>query len=158
MKKIVYGCLVVLVAVLFNACNKKDDVKQNSNISSEAVKSSSVENSNSYLLKPELKIQIMGTLKMLETDLDTYDEKVHKFPALLLANPISITCEKNDEFCEPAEGVLSMQLVLPDDNMQNSFKQNVGKKVIIDGSLFPSDNGNHFTKFLLDVNRINVID
>jgi hypothetical protein len=83
----------------------------------------------------------------------TSDEKPHKYTALKLNKPISVLCKSDDQYCETEDGVMLLQLVLKDAEW-SKYKKLKGKKVKVQGTLFHSDNGNHFTSVLLDVSSI----
>ncbi|HQH43821.1 MAG TPA: DUF4431 domain-containing protein [Syntrophorhabdaceae bacterium] len=83
----------------------------------------------------------------------TYDEKPHQFPALKLAQPISVLCASGETDCQPEMGVTVLHLVLKEKEMAQ-FKKLKGKAVKVSGTLFHSDSGHHFTSVLLDVKSI----
>jgi hypothetical protein len=83
----------------------------------------------------------------------TPDGKTLDFPALALpaSLPISVESEPGscEEACEePESGVTLLHMVLSQDTM-NQFKSLKGKPVMVRGTLFHSDNGNHQTDVLI---------
>lgn len=99
-------------------------------------------------------IMLEGTLITSEADpAITFDEKPHKFPAISLSKPISVTCSPGDEECSSELGVTLLHLVLGDAEM-TKFKKLKGNSVKVKGTLFHADNGHHFTSVLLDVESI----
>lgn len=83
----------------------------------------------------------------------TIDEKPHQFPALQLRSPISVLCAPQATDCQPETGVTLLHLVLKEKQMAQ-FKKMKGKSAKLKGTLFHSDNGNHFTSVLLEVESI----
>ncbi|ACF42686.1 DUF4431 domain-containing protein [Pelodictyon phaeoclathratiforme] len=83
----------------------------------------------------------------------TYDEKSHQFPAVRLHKSISVLCAPTETDCQPELGVTLLHLVLKKPDMAK-FKSLKGKPVKLNGTLFHSDNGHHFTSVLLDVGSI----
>lgn len=81
------------------------------------------------------------------------DEKAHNFPALQLKKAISVGCQANDEFCSPEQNVSILQLVLTKQQVKQ-FNDLKGKTVRVNGKLFHSENGNHYTNVLMTVESI----
>jgi hypothetical protein len=119
-----------------------------------AICSLSYANKGTYLSGEQM-ITIKGEFRVMIVDASiTYDEKEHKYNGLYLKKPVNINCDGTNEFCENLSNQNSFQLVLKGD--KSKFKKMIGKKVLIKGKFFPSDNGNHFTKFLIDVEDISI--
>ena len=96
----------------------------------------------SYGYEPH-KVTLSG--RLISADGETPDGKALKFPALQLNQPILV--EGNQD--TPTEkGVLLLHVVLNQD-MMKKFKELKGKSVVVKGTLFHSDNGNHQTNVLI---------
>ncbi len=83
----------------------------------------------------------------------THDGKPHDFPALQLKKPISVLCDSGETECDTALGVTLIQLVLKDTQFEQ-FKSLKGKQTRVEGNLFQSHTGHHYTSVLLDVQSI----
>ena len=100
-------------------------------------------------------ITVTGTLQILKAPAETTgSEREEKYPAILLDNPMPIECASSEDFCESQTAVAVMQLVLDNDAEWRAFKKLKGKKATLSGTTFGSENGNHYTDFLLDVESI----
>lgn len=75
----------------------------------------------------------------------TPDGKKIQFPAIQLSKPITV---KGDQETPTEDGVVLMQLVLDEKKME-LFEGLKGKSVVVSGTLFHADNGNHYTNVLL---------
>ncbi|WP_177225646.1 DUF4431 domain-containing protein [Variovorax sp. OK605] len=90
-------------------------------------------------------VTLQGTL--LSGDGMTPDGKKLKFPAIRLAEPISVPEDEPRDW-SAEKGVVLLHLALDDKNMA-AFKRLKGKPVKVTGKLFHSDNGNHQTNVLI---------
>lgn len=88
--------------------------------------------------------------KLISAPGETPLGKKIQYPALQLYSPISV--EGTEDF--PAEkGVMLLHMVL-ESKMMKIYKKNKGKSVLVTGSLFHSDNGNHQTDVLITPSAI----
>lgn len=100
------------------------------------------------------KISLEGTLTTGVAEASvTADEMPHQFPALKLDRPINVTCDQEEQDCQPEKNISLLHLVLKQDQIE-IFKKRKSNKTAITGELFHSDNANHFTSVLLDVKSI----
>jgi hypothetical protein len=83
----------------------------------------------------------------------TIDGKPHSYPAIKLNTPLNFICKIVDDFCHPELNVSLLQLVL-NNSMMESFKKHKGSVVRVEGSLFYSGTGHHFTPVLITVTGI----
>jgi hypothetical protein len=90
-------------------------------------------------------VTLQGTL--LSGDGMTPDGKKLKFPAIRLAEPISVPEDEPRDW-SAEKGVVLLHLALDEKNMA-AFKRLKGKPVKVTGKLFHSDNGNHQTNVLI---------
>ena len=79
------------------------------------------------------------------------DEKMHNYPALQLEKPLSVL--GTDELNVSEQDVVLIQLSLNDTLFKQYEKLN-GNNVLVTGTLFHSDNGNHYTHVLMDTSAI----
>lgn len=85
------------------------------------------------------------------------DEKTHPFPALKLAKGISVGCQSGDELCSTENNISVLQLSLPKTQME-LFKKLKGKHAKVSGKLLHSENGNHYTAVLINVESISGVE
>jgi hypothetical protein len=77
------------------------------------------------------------------------DAKV-RVPVLVLVKPVSVRPNPQDTLnAESVEGLRRMQLNLV--NLTTPYKQLIGKRVFVSGSLFQAHTGHHYTKVVMDV-------
>jgi len=104
----------------------------------------SIASAKTYPYDPAV-VTLQGTL--LSADGATPDGKKLKFPAIRLAEPISVPEDEPRDW--PAEkGVVLLHMALDEKNMA-AFKRLKGQPVKVTGKLFHSDNGNHQTDVLI---------
>jgi len=90
-------------------------------------------------------VTLQGTL--LSGNGMTPDGKKLKFPAIRLAEPISVPEDEPRDWSAEKDVVL-LHMALDEKNMA-AFKRLKGKPVKVTGKLFHSDNGNHQTNVLI---------
>jgi hypothetical protein len=103
----------------------------------------------SYRYEPQ-NVSLSG--RLISADGETPDGKAIKFPALQLSQPILV---EGDQDTPTEKGVLLLHLVLNQDLM-SKFKELKGKSVVVKGTLFHSDNGNHQTNVLIAPSSISL--
>lgn len=107
--------------------------------------------------KYDVPVILKGTLVTATADPSaTISEKKESFPALKLDKSITVVCDQSDPACENETDVNLMQLALNDGAFKN-YKNNIGNKVNVKGSLFHSDNGHHLTRVLILTSSIETI-
>jgi hypothetical protein len=80
------------------------------------------------------------------------DEKVN-VPILVLSQPINVRGDPKSELNkETVEGVTRIQLVF--DKTSTTYKQFVGSRVLVKGTLFKAHSGHHYTDVLVSVQDI----
>jgi hypothetical protein len=89
-------------------------------------------------------VSLSGTL--LSSEGESPSGKAIAFPALQLAKPITV---QGDADTPTERGVALMHMVLGDPKMMAAFKSLKGKPVVVTGTLFHADNGNHQTAVLV---------
>lgn len=82
---------------------------------------------------------------------ETPDGKKVIFPAIRLARAITV---QGDEELPTKKGVVMLHVVLGKDKTNAAFKNLLGKRVDITGSLMHSDTGHHQTDVLITAERI----
>lgn len=80
----------------------------------------------------------------------TIDGKPHEFPAIKLNTPLNFVCKIKDDFCQSENNITILHLALNNSTM-DSFKKYKGSVVKVQGSLFHSETGHHFTPVLIKV-------
>lgn len=80
------------------------------------------------------------------------DAKV-RVPVLVLVKPVSVRGNPQDTLnAESVEGLGRMQLNLV--NLKTSYKQFIGKRVLVNGTLFHAHTGHHYTKVVMEVRSL----
>jgi hypothetical protein len=103
-----------------------------------------------YTYGPQ-KVRLQG--RLISADGATPDGKAIKFPALELTRPIVVV---GDEESPTEKGVRVLQMVL-NQNLMKDFKTLKGQSVLVEGTLFHSDNGNHQTEVLVTPSSISSV-
>lgn len=77
-----------------------------------------------------------------------------RVPVLVLAKPVNVHGDQeNFPFNVEAKGITRIQLVVFD--FKGPYKQFIGKRVKVAGSLFHAHTGGHYTDVVMDVHSIN---
>jgi hypothetical protein len=83
----------------------------------------------------------------------TPDEKEVSFPAIKLNVPVRVEADAKDELNETEENVTLVQLILNHKQMEQ-YESQKGQLVAITGKLSHAITGHHFTKVLIEVEKI----
>jgi hypothetical protein len=98
-------------------------------------------------------VHLVGTL--ISSTGMTPDEKQVSFPAIKLNAPVRVEAGPNDELNETEENISLVQLILNQEQMEQ-YKSLKGKIVVITGKLSHAITGHHYTKVLIDVEKIEI--
>jgi hypothetical protein len=83
----------------------------------------------------------------------TPDEKEVSFPAIKLNVPIRVEADAKDELNETEENVTLVQLILNHKRMEQ-YESQKGQLVAVTGKLSHAITGHHYTKVLIEVEKI----
>lgn len=79
------------------------------------------------------------------------DVKV-RVPVLILDEPVSVRAKPGDGFnANAVQRVRRIQLIF---SPEQPYKEFIGKKVFVEGTLFHAFSGHHYTKVVMDVHSI----
>lgn len=80
-------------------------------------------------------------------------DATERVPVLVLVKPVSVRGNPQDALNkESVEGVRRIQLNLF--NLETPYKQFIGKRVLVKGTLFHAMTGHHYTKVVMNVRSI----
>jgi hypothetical protein len=153
-------CLLILNSYVekLNAMGKKIPIKE-----VETKKEITIKDGEQwYKYEPEI-VALKGTIITLSAfgppnygENPDRDEKVIYY-ALELDNPINVKGNLNSELnTDTFKNISTIQILLSESD--RDIKDKINKKVIITGTLFQRITGHHFTKVLIDAQKIDLID
>ena len=96
-------------------------------------------------------VRLVGTL--ISSKGMTPDENAVLFPAIKLNIPVRVEADPKEELNQTEENVSIIQLILNEKQMED-YKNHKGQLVTIIGKLLHAVTGHHYTKVLIDVEKI----